>query len=145
MGDEIDEATKNRVAMAWNLIRQQYYEKSKTVASEEGPGISIFRFLRETNRDHNCTYFYAAKDEIIWKMIMSQSPDGEVVEKLYDHDKHVLVSVQIPLGIHGDDTIGTMKLYDRHTGEELVLSIQDSEGNHIEKSKEMHLRKVNQT
>lgn len=119
MIDEPDEATKNRLVLAWKLIIEQFYDKSKSVSSTEGPGISIFRFLRTGTNKSNCTYFYAEKDGPVWKMIMSESPDGRIMQNSYDSSKHILICVQIPLGIHGDDTTGTMKLFDIDSGKEI--------------------------
>ena len=120
--NESDRNTENRVILAWKCIMEQYFERAKTTAMEEGPGMSIFKFLRLPKNDgSNCQYLYTEKDGPMWKSIIDFSSDGEKLHEIYDPAIMVAICVHVPLGTHGDRTIGNFKLFHRDSEKEITL------------------------
>jgi len=119
--DEPDETTKNRISLAWKCILEQYFECAKKTSMEEGPGISIFKFLRTPRVDgSNCQYLYTEKDGYMWKDVINFSPEGEKIQEIYDPVTMVAICIHVPLGIYGEKTIGNLKLFHRESEQEIT-------------------------
>jgi len=124
--DNIDD---KKIDLAWKLVLDQFFEKVKKDSIEEGPGISIFRFLRTKREDDcNCRYFYTTKDGPVGKHIIGNSDFKSKIDG-YDNTKHVIICVQIPLGFLGDETIGNAKIFDAETKKEIIFDENDEEEN----------------
>ena len=118
--DEIDETTKKRVELGWKCILDQYFEHTKKISLEEGPGVSIFKFLRSPEKDgSNCKYLFSEEGGYMWKDLIESSPEGKKMQELYDPVSTVLICVHVPLGESGDGTIGNLKLFDKDTKTEI--------------------------
>ena len=120
--EELDQLTKNRIARAWKCTLDQCFEKSKTTSEKEGPGLSIFKFLRSTKRDSNCHYLYTEKNGLMWKSIMDISPEGGKIQELYDPTTMTIICVKVPIGLQGDKLIGNVKLFDSESKKEIDTS-----------------------
>jgi hypothetical protein len=119
---ELDEVSQNRINLAWICILDQFFETSEKNSEKEGPGVNIFKFLRSPKNDKsNCEYIYAEKDGFLWKDIISVSPYGENIQKIYDPTYMIVICVHIPLSLNSDKTIGNIKVFDKKTKEEVVI------------------------
>lgn len=116
-----DDVTERRVKVAWEAILKQHFSYVKQVIEEEGPGLSIFRFLRSPKQDgSNCQFLYAEHGGTVWDEILKLSPNGEKVGTTYDPTCHAAICVQVPLGSHGGLTAGDLRLLDLE-GEKIEL------------------------
>ena len=127
-GDSAEISSHKRLCRAWYCICQQYLEKSNSTSKEEGAGINIFRFKRDnasgTTRDgspFNCEYYYDIKDGLVWKSLLDISPCKQDLLEKYDNDTHFLVTVQVPVGESGENTIGDIRMFKFDTFEEVKL------------------------
>ena len=97
---------------AWKCVIEQFTSKCQTEAVESGSGINLFRFLRSTKgATHNCEYFYAEHDSILWKSILTSMPNRIWFEKAYQPEHMYAVCVSVPLHKFGDDTIQMVRLF----------------------------------
>ena len=124
-----DPLTVERLQRAWTSILAQYWKKAVDISQTEGPGISMFRMLRNLSKGiFNSEYYYAEKDGNVWKCIMEHTPDREAINKLYDPAKHALIMVAVPIGDDAtlrdaarNDTCQNIRLFDRQTMVEIPL------------------------
>ena len=119
----LSETELSRLNDAWEGVTTQYLKKAVKVSMQEGPGISLFRFLNHLRKGiFNCDYFYASKSELSWEKIISWSPYGKDIETMYDSDKHFIICVQIPTD-ENDDTIGNIKIFEYDTMKEIDIEV----------------------
>lgn len=129
----IDQLTHSRIFRAWDCIIDQHTEMVKKCATEGGPGISIFRFLREVKkREYNCEFYHAELGGSVWDELLNLSNSKKQIQIQYDPAKTVAICVQIPLGEEGEETVGEIKLFDNENFEELNIEKKTDE----EKKKE---------
>jgi len=120
-------ADKRRVDDAWKAIIDQYLKKAETVAREEGPGISLFRFLRHLRREvFNCDFFYAGREDAAWSKIMEWSPYGRLIQGTYDPDKMFLVCIQVPIE-DSDSTTGNIRAFEFETRREIEIEFKETD------------------
>ena len=118
---ELDEVTKNRIDIAWKCILSQYLGYAKNISMEEGPGMSVFKFLRKPMEDNsNCQYLYTEKDGDMWKEIINFSPLGKKLQESYDPVTMIAICVHVPVGTYGGQTIGSLRLFHRESYEEIT-------------------------
>ena len=119
--DSIDNLEK-----AWSLITDQYFEYTKN--SCRGSGLHIFRMLRSSKSDgSNCEYYFAQEDGEVWKDVLNNSPEKRAIINKYNPSLSLLISVQVPTGISGDNTIGDVRLFSFETGIEIFLEDESDE------------------
>ena len=114
---------------AWNRILEQHFDLAKRNQLENGPGMSIFRFLRVTEADQtkNCEYYYAAKNQNIWNRLLTEyCPEGDFVQSTYHPDENVVICVQVPVGLSGHTTFGNIRLFS-FDGEEVAPQVEDED------------------
>lgn len=132
----------DRLEKAWILVIDQYFEYAKK--SCRGSGLHIFRMLRSPKSDgSNCEYYFAQENGEVWDEIMNFSPDKEAISSKYNSSLSILVSVQIPTGFSGDNTMGDIRLFSYETGTEILLDDEETyEEPNIESSNGLRKRKV---
>lgn len=120
-GVGLDEVTKNRIDVAWKCVLSQYLDYAKNISMEEGPGMSVFKFLRKPKEDNsNCQYLYTEKDGDMWKEIINFSPLGEKLQEFYNPVSMIAICVHVPIGTYGEQTIGNFRLFHRESHEEIT-------------------------
>lgn len=134
----------NNLVRAWNcLIKGGYLKTAKNSYIKSGmAGMSIFSFLSGTHdtKQYNCEYSYAEKDEVIWKMIMGETPNRKELLNIYNSKKNLMVCVQIPISHTGYEYINNIRIFDIDNLKEIIF-----EKNKIDKTnnKNNTLRKRN--
>ena len=124
---QMNTADEIRLNNALDAITEQYTEKAVSVAGEEGPGISLFRFLPNLRKGKfNCDYFYARQSEYAYKKIMEWSPYGKLIEDTYDPNTMFLICVQIPTE-EEDGTTGNIRIFDVDSRKEIEFESKDDE------------------
>ena len=114
--EHINDVDQQRIFRAWGLVHKQYFTRVTITSTEQGEGMSIFHFLRKPASDgSNCEFYYAKRGTEMWNSFLKLSQEGETIEETYDHEKHVIICVQMPYGEQGDHLIGNIKIYDRET------------------------------
>ena len=84
---------------------------------------------KPSDKNTNTEYYYAEKDGKVWEFLISHSPDKEPITRLYDHTKHVIIAVAIPMheniekdsGNDPEETCQNIRIFDRVTGKEVVM------------------------
>lgn len=108
----------DKLEVAWKLILDQYSDKAKSIAKQEGPGVSIFRLLKKPrycegsvpNKEYNCEYYYAERGGNMWNDILKLSTKHTEIEAVYNPDTMVVIMVQIPTDAIHDDTFGNIRV-----------------------------------
>lgn len=118
---EVSDQMKDRLEKAWELILIQYTKKARETSIQEGPGISIFRFLdKEKNGIFNCEFYYTCKGDYAWDAFVKNSPGQKAIVEIYNPEKHYLISVQIPSD-NSEETVGSIRCFEFDTHKEIPL------------------------
>lgn len=118
-----NELIRKRVDRAWGCVLKpspgskassSFQKLALDSASEEGEGLSIFRFLPPNNtaKDYNCEFYWAEKDSPPWNLMISNLPEKQAFLKAYNPGKNYAICLSVPLHAIGDETIQSIKLFD---------------------------------
>lgn len=115
----------NRLGYAWDLIMPAYHKTCVDAAVQHGSGLLIFKLYRQSqtieDQHANCEFAHLARDSPMWTAAFEFAPNKDSFAAVYDPSVHILVSVHIPAGEHGDDTIGNIRMFSIESGEEVVV------------------------
>lgn len=129
-----------KLQKTWRLVVDQFFDHSLKIAESEGPGVSIFNFLKDEKNGSNCEYFYSLEKEEVWCNLLNSSPDGKLITENYNPDTMLCICVQIPVP-DSSDTIGTLRLFDKSTRKEVELVHDDKSENGCDASSSLRHRK----
>ena len=114
-----------RLARAWECINvTEYMDKAQKSSIDNGEGMNVFRFLSPSTsaeKGGNCEYYYADKECTLWSVITDKMPNRLQFEKVYESTKAYVVCVCVPVDEHGDDTVQTVKIFNRDTNQEIIF------------------------
>lgn len=140
MNCRLTEDQVKRLELAWRCILGQYREHSKKNATEEGPGINIYRMLPATNnKGSNCEYYYAGYQTEVWTLIVGQN---SYLEEIYQPGNTYAICVQIPAGEDDyNDTIGNCRVFDSNNDKEIMNDPPEKDHQPLEDKKGVHQRR----
>lgn len=107
-----------RVEKAWKCILTQYQKMASDIASENGEGMCIFRFLPprgvvQNESSFNCEFYWAEINSPPWKtMISGLGDEKEDLLKAYKPGENFMICIGVPLNNNADDYIQNIKLFD---------------------------------
>jgi len=114
---------------AWECIETQFLNYAKSTSSVEGPGLSIFKMIDKTrigynNEPYNCEYYYALKDDDVWKKSFSLFKVESSV--FLNNISMFAICVQVTPQ-NQEQPLGSIRFYSFDTSERLLsLEIKDS-------------------
>jgi hypothetical protein len=125
--NKLSQSVQGKLERGWECIINQFFDKMKESVLMEGPGMSIFKFLRTpTKEGSNCHYFFFEKEGSEWNSLLSYPQNKEVMER-YDPGKNIIVCVQVPIGVYGSDTEGDIRLLDLESKSFIISEVKVEE------------------
>jgi hypothetical protein len=116
-----NEIVRKRIERAWGCILNQFQKMASDTASEQGDGLSIFKFLPPSNtaKEHNCEYYWAERGSPPWNTMISGLNEREDFLKAYKPGQNYAICLSIPLHAIGDETIQNIKIFDITSSREI--------------------------
>lgn len=125
MSQDIDVSTLNSLDLATKCVMSQYRTKAVETSRKYGPGINVFKMLKEPKDGiFNTEYYYSDKDSYIWNTYQDDKNligDTHKIFMKYDPTYHYLVAIHVPLNGTTDRSIGRIKIYEFNGNREIVV------------------------
>nr|QBK84753.1 MAG: uncharacterized protein LCDPAC01_02340 [Pithovirus LCDPAC01] len=116
-----DKETIIRLKRAWKCILKQYEPHAEEMSKTKGSGINIYKMLRVPRQGFNCEYYFAEYKGVMWNNLMNYYPEGKKVHNLYNAMSMYVICIQVPLGVQGNKTTSSIKLFNFFTHKEVSL------------------------
>lgn len=123
---EKESSNIKKLTLAWNLILKQCIEKAEKDARELGPGMSIFAMKKNPTSIFNCSYYYLQRESGLWGKYVNYSPNGTLINKIYDPNRMFIISVHVPDSNNPEETLGNTRIFEFGTLKEVDITEKDT-------------------
>lgn len=119
---KIPEKYTEQLEKAWKGILPNFFPQCiKQSPIENGTCVNMFRMLpknikTEDGKQTNCELFLISNNDTeFWDTTVKTVPNYEELMTMYNHSKHILIGVTIPITDKNDKIIGNIRLFERKT------------------------------
>ncbi len=113
----IPEQYTEHLEKAWSCILPLHFHRCLD-QSRDGACVNIFRMLPKNIKDEgktvNCQMYSIPQQETeFWDMTVKTLPNYTELMEKYNHSKHILIGVTLPITDKNNHIIGNVRLFER--------------------------------
>jgi hypothetical protein len=114
---ELSKKYTNDLEKAWKCILPLFF-KNCLQEAESGACVTMFRMLPKTVKNQkgdisNCEMYSVPQNTEFWNMTIKSLDNYTELMSIYNHSKHLLIGVTLPIKDKNDSIVGNIRLFER--------------------------------